>query len=272
MIEAMLNHVGALTLTARCVRDDALRRSRESASKSHPELRRYRQAGAADAAVFSFPSGDIGSEAFFVTDLMGDYSDAVVLEGDNPVSSVDLDVFVTPPLPAGKKLFVRRKRDRAAEDRAKADAMEEMLRKPDGVAEFLDQMFGGPIVGMARERPQIFEEARATLLAGIATARKAPASKPTEHWAIADGYSGIERAQMVVVNIRNEGERARGERLVADVARLRKDEALLNDILGFRGNKIPVTAVVSNLADPGDPGRKKALARVARAVRAVRSE
>lgn len=263
-IEAMLGAVDRLILAARCSHDDALRHSREAAPKSHPELRRYREAGAGGAAVFSFPQSDIGSEAFYLTHLMEDYSDAAVLEGDNPVAFVDLSVFVTWALPAGKKLFVRRKRDRTAEERAKADAMEELLRKPDGVAEFVGQMFGGPIVDMARKNPQLFEEARTTLLAGIALARKAPQPKPTDYWAIADGYSGIEHAQLVVVNIRNEGERERGERLVADVVRLRKDEVLFNDTLGFRGSRIPVTAVAANLTNPGDPGRKKALARVTR--------
>ncbi len=268
-VEAILGSVDRLILAARCVRDDALRQSRESAAKSHPELRRYRAAGAAGAAAFSFPSGDIGSEEFFMTDLMGDYSEAVVLEGDSPVAFVDLSVFVTGPLPAGKTLFVRRKRDRAREERATADAMEKMLRQPDGVAQFLEHMVGGPFVEMTRQRPQVFEDARTTLLAGIAMPRKAPPPEPTRHWAITDACSGIEGAQMVVVNVRNEEERKRGERLVADVVRLRKDEALFNDILGFRGTKIPITAVVVNLADPGDPGRKKALARVKRALPTV---
>lgn len=270
-IEATLGAVDGLILAVRCVRNDALRHARETAPKTHPELRRYRQAGATGAAVFSFPASDFGSGAFFETHLMEDYSDAVLLEGDNPVAFADLSVFVTSALPAGKKLFVRRKRDRAGEERAKADTMERLLRKPDGVAEFIGQMFGGPIVDMARKNPQLFEEARTTLLAGIALARKAPPLKPTERWAITDGHAGIEQAQLVVVNIRNEGERKRAEQLIADVVRLRKDEALFKDILGVRGTKIPVTAVVANLTNPGDPGRKKALARVRRALRTTKS-
>jgi len=45
-IEAMLGASGRPILAARCVRDDALRHSRETAAKSHPELRRYREASA----------------------------------------------------------------------------------------------------------------------------------------------------------------------------------------------------------------------------------
>ena len=32
---------------------------------------------------------------------------------------------------------------------------------------------------------------------------------------------------------------------------------LFNDIVGLRGNCLPITAVVANLADPRDGGRKK---------------
>jgi len=48
---------------------------------------------------------------------------------------------------------------------------------------------------------------------------------------------------------------------------VRKEPALFDDILGRRGTKIPITAVVANLRDPKDAGLKKALARVGRAVR-----
>jgi hypothetical protein len=253
-IEAMVSTLGWFVLAARCVRDDSLRRSRESAPKAHPELRRYREAGATGAALFDFPEGDIGSDAFFVTHLMEDYSQAAVLEGDNPIGFVDLAVFVAPAPAAGQTVFVRRKRDRAKEERVKADARAWLLGEHDGVAELLG-------------RTRLLDEARALLLGGIRQAKKGPAPGPTEHWAVAGGYEGVEHAQLVVVNIRSEAERQRGEQLVADVGRLRKDAALFGDILGFRGSRIPITAVVANLADPRDAGTKKAVARVRRALR-----
>ena len=141
-----------------------------------------------------------------------------------------------------------------------------LLRKPGGAAELLGQMIGGPVADLARENPRLFEEARARFLAGIARARKAPPPAPTEHWALAEGYEGLERAQLVVVNIQAEAERPRAEELAADVGRLRKEPALFEDILGTRGTRIPVTAVVANLTDPEDRGRRKAVARVRRAL------
>lgn len=269
LVEAVSVDFAPFVLAARCIRDDSLRESRETAPRAHPELRRYREAGATGAALFEFPERDAGSDAFFMTRLMEDYSELAVLEGDNPLEFVDLAVFVAPAPRRGQGLFVRRKPDRAREERAKADALTRQLARPDGVADFLEGMLGGPIVELARKHPALLEDARARLLQDIAQARRAPPPPPTEHWAVAGGYRGIEQAQLLVVNIRAEAERPPAERLVADVGRLRKDAALFRDILGPRGTRIPVTAVVANLADPRDRGTRKALARVRRAARAM---
>lgn len=43
---------------------------------------------------------------------------------------------------------------------------------------------------------------------------------------------------------------------------------LMEAVLGPHCHRTPVTAVVSNLADPKDPGRKKVMARVKRAIKA----
>jgi hypothetical protein len=265
--EAILCSTDGFVLAARCRRNDSLRRSRESNPKAHRELERYREAGASGTALFEFPQSEAETDAFFETDLMNDYSQAVLLEGDDPLGFVDLAVFVAPPMSRGESLLVRRSRDRAQEERAKADAMERLLREPDGVAELLGQMVGAPIAELARKSPKLMEDTRARLLGGIAELRKATPPRPTEHWAITDGYEGIERAQLVVINVRDDGGRERGERLVAEVHRIRKDAAVLDDVLGHRGNKIPITAVVANVMDRNDAGTKKALSRVRRAIR-----
>jgi hypothetical protein len=266
-IEAVLETGSAIILAARCIRDDALRRPREANPNDHPELARYRAAGGSGAALFTFPGCEVGSDAFFLTNLMTDYSESVILEGDNPLEFVDLAVFVAPAPEAGETLFVRRKRDRAAEQRDKAHRMERLLRKPDGVAELLDLTWGGPIADFARKRPALLEQTRAKLLADLVAIRDLPPPKPTVHWAIADHYAGIGHAQLVVANIHDERERSEAERLIADVGRLRKEKRLFDDILGSRGTHTPITAVVANLADPNDAGRRKALARTRRALR-----
>ncbi|MCX7031840.1 MAG: hypothetical protein NTU62_17200 [Spirochaetes bacterium] len=262
-IEAVLE-AGGLIFAARCVRDDSLRRSREDTPTSHPELRRYRAAGACGAALFTFPQKEAGSDAFFVTHLMEDYSQATILEGDDPLEFADLAVFVAPPLPAGKTLLVRGRRDRAKEARDRTDALEGLLHEPHGVTRFLGQAIGAPLAAFARERPELLEEIRADLLAGIVQARRTPPPEPTEHWAIAEGYEGIERAQLVVVNVRGADEHERGEALAREVGRLRKDAAVFHDIVRFRGHKTPITVAVADLLDRKDAGRKKAVARVRR--------
>ena len=67
-------------LVARCVRDDSLRRFRESSSPAQPELQRYRRAGADAAAVFTFPN-DADPFDLYETRLMTNYSRTVILGG-----------------------------------------------------------------------------------------------------------------------------------------------------------------------------------------------
>ena len=143
------------------------------------------------------------------------------------------------------------------------------VREPGGPEQVLEQMLGSSFAEIARLHPAAVDTFRETLLDGIARTRKASRTDTSERWGIAPSHAGIERARLVVVNVRHERERERGERLVADLARLRKDDALFEDILGIRGTRTPITAVVANVNDPADPGLKKAIARVKRAIRRV---
>jgi hypothetical protein len=128
---------------------------------------------------------------------------------------------------------------------------------------------GSPMAERARENPSVKENLREIMLGAIARMREAPPTAPIEHWSIAPSHRGIEHAQLVVVNVLDEKERARGERLVADLLRLRKDDQLFADILGTRGTRIPITAVVANVTDPKDKGLRKAVARVKRTIARV---
>jgi hypothetical protein len=268
-VERLLGALDESVLAVRCRRDEALRHARESWSARDPEVRRYRAAGAPDAGRFTFPSDRDAADDFFTTRLLTDVSDAVVIEGDSPLRDADLRVFVAPPPAAGQALLVRERRDRAAQQRAQADAMERLLGEPDGAARLLDQLVGGPLVAFAREQPELLEQARVSLLAGIGKVRAAPPLAPTEHWAVAAGYAGIEHAQLVVLNTCEDAERRRAQGLLEDVRRLRADRAVFDDVLGWRGSRVPITAVVADLANARDAGTRKAVARVKRSVRDV---
>ena len=147
--------------------------------------------------------------------------------------------------------------------------MQRLLAEPDGAARLLEQLVGGPVVAFARDQPELLEQARLSLLAGIDRARAAPPPTPTEHWAVAAGYAGIEHAQLVVLNAREDAERRRAQGLLEEVRRLRVDRAVFDDVLGWRGSRVPVTTVVADLADPRDAGTRKAVARVRWSLRNV---
>jgi molybdopterin-guanine dinucleotide biosynthesis protein len=268
-VERLLGALDGWVLAVRCRRSESLRQARESSSARDPEVYRYRAAGASDAGRFTFPAAQDSADDFFTSRLLTDVSDVVVIEGDSPLRDADLRVFVAPAPAAGQTLLVRQRRDHVAQLRARTAAMERLLGEPDGAARLLEQLVGGPVVALARERPELLEQARVGLLAGIGKIRTAPPLAPTEHWAVAAGYAGIEYAQLVVVNACQDAERRRAHSLLEDVQRLRADQAVFDDVLGWRGSRVPITAVVADLADARDPGTRRAVARVKRTVRAV---
>jgi hypothetical protein len=150
---------------------------------------------------------------------------------------------------------------------AKAEVWEESLRQPDGMATWMEDVMGLPLGDFVRKNPRLTEDVRSSMLEGIAQVRAAPQPKPVDYWAVSKRFQGIERAGLVVVNVRDPAQRPAAEQLLADLARLRKDDTLFNDIVGWRGYRTAITAVVANLADPRDVGRRKAVARVRRTTR-----
>lgn len=256
-----------------CVRafaDGSLKAPKESKPRSHPELCRYRQAGAGPVALYRFPPADrTGVDAFFMSDVMEDYSTAVVIEGDCPLEFADLTVFVARPLPVGESLLRRVKRDHAGERKVALDAWERALSDPQEMARFFQDNRVDPIIEQALRNPKIVEQMRAGMAADLERLRLVPPPEPTDHWALAPGYEGIEWAGLVIGNVHGSDERPQADRLLRDIERLRKDESVFNDVLGWRGTRIPITAVVADLGDPKDAGLKKALARAKRAVRSA---
>ena len=264
-VERLLGAEISLALCVRAERDPKLRKAQESAPKSHAELRRYRAAGASDVALYRFPGPDW--EAFYTSRVLEEYSEAVFIEGDRPVDEVDLSAFVAPPLPAGRSLLRRVVRDHREERRSSIEQLERALEEPEAMLQLLGAGLSEPLLAMAITNPKVEADIRRTLKQKLSAMRHAPPPTPTERWSLEDGYAGLEHAQLVVVNLRGEAERQAAAALVEDVGRLRKDEAVFHDVLGFRGSKVPVTAVVADLSNPKDPGLKKAIARVRRTVR-----
>jgi hypothetical protein len=253
-----------MLFAARCVADGALPRPLETAPKAHPELDRYRRAGAARVALYRFPPESAGGDAFFVTRLMEEYSEGVLLEGDAATEFADLRAFVAPPLPGGGSLFRRVPRGPARN--VALERLEELFGRAGGADAVRASPLGEAALAYAA-RLELFAELQASVLASAGKGREAARKAKEQKWAVAEGYEGIERAQMVVVNVRGEEERAGAQRLLEDLVRLRKDAAVFDDVLGWRGHRIPITAVAADLSDPTDAGLKKALLRIGRALR-----
>jgi hypothetical protein len=246
-VEALLAADDGPTLIARCIWDDSLRCSRESSPRTDTEMQHYRQAGAYAAAVFAVPRHDSDPVEFYETQLMLNYSRAVTLEGGNPAAYADLEVFVGPAPLAGETLYVRRQQDVAASQRARADAWEELLRRPDGHVHVDGGVHGPTGRRLCSQNPRLAEDARSRMLTGIARLCSGPPPGPVECWAVSERFQGIQRAGLVVVNVRNPAERPPAEQLLLDLARLRIDDALFKDILGGHGNRLPITVVVANI-------------------------
>jgi hypothetical protein len=266
LVEALLIRTDHMITAARCLRDDTLPQPSESLANTDPELLRYRTAGADTAARYAFPGTSDAPDAFFQTDLMQDFSHAVVIEGDCPVTFADVTAFVAPA--TGGRLLARRKSDQPSREREAMNALEAMLSQPGGLETMLGRLIGPGLGEFALQQPELVEQERRKALAQLAELRDSPVAKQRMRWAMTETYRGIERAQLVVVNIRDHSEKDKGEALLAEVARLRKDDAVFNDVMGPRGSRVPITAVVANLAQPTDPGTKKALARIRRVIRA----
>ena len=250
LVEAILGAFDGPAITVRCRRDDDLDDSVESAPARDPELRRYREAGASGAARFAFPAEEEDGDGFFCSQVMSDYSKAVLIKGDCPVDYVDLEVFVAPPLPAGSALLRRTKRRTPA---VAASALEELLLAVGGRP--ASAAFGG---SRAREAM-----GRAAAIYGESFGAKGPAHA---HWELAPMHQGLERAGLVVVNVRARDDRAAAERMLDEIARIRSDDDVRAAVLGRFAHRTKVTAVVADLSDPKDAGTKKALTRIKRAL------
>jgi hypothetical protein len=180
---------------------------------------------------------------------------------------VDLSVFVAPPPARGQSLLERVVRDHASAHEASIEQLEKVLESREETARLLATGFGEPFLAKAFADPQAMEDIRRSMKAELTKVRRAPPPPPTRHWTLANGYAGIERAQLVVVNVRTRSQREGAEPLLTEIARLRKDEEIYGDVIGLGGNKLPITAVLADLADPKDAGLKKAVARVKRATK-----
>ena len=266
-IERFLESKAALTICVRAEEAAELRQETETTPTRHPEIRRYLESGASDAVLYRFPRPD--TDAFYDSDVMADYSEAVIVEGDSPVEYVDLSIFVAPCPRPDESLLRRALRDHTAEHRASIERYFTALESRESLASYLAQEMGGPLATVALGRPEMLDEMLVSMRKGLEKARRDPPPTATEHWVLGDRYRGLERAQLVIVNLRPEDDPERAHELCAEIPRLRKDQDVFDDVIGPLGNRVPITAVVADLGEASDAGLRKCLARVRRTLRSV---
>ncbi len=255
-----------LLMVARGVRDESLDALEESSERSDAELQRYRDAGARHAARLSFPGTARDSEAFFSSAFMSEYSEGVLIEGDSPLAfRPQLSVFVTPPIPEGATLLERVSEDRAAAHQRQLAYLRQLLDAPGALEQWLDRMIAAEFHGLLPASGTRSANARSMMREQLAQLEAQKPPSPVERWALADGFHGIERAGVVVINACSADERMRGEAMLPELVRMRKDRRVFDDVIGLRGNRLPITAGVANLADPKDKGLKRLVTRVKRA-------
>jgi hypothetical protein len=201
----LLAHTDYVISVVPCVRDGTLPKPCESFAETDPELHRYQVAGANTVARYAFPGTGDTHDAFFQIDVMQDFSHAVVIEGDCPVSFADVTAFVASAV--GGRLLVRRKSDQPSRDRQAMDAWEAVLSRSGGLESALGALIGPGLGEFALRHAELVERERRKALTQLVELRSRPVAKHRMRWAVADAYQGVERAQLVVVNIRDDDER-----------------------------------------------------------------
>jgi hypothetical protein len=141
-----------------------------------------------------------------------------------------------------------------------------MLANPEEMRRRLSTLSGIPYLSLLfGTRSEALDKLTQYLTEAVARLREAPLPAPRTRWRLAEGYEGIQDAQVVVVNVGNGGH-PQAEAMLRDLRRLRADKAVFDDIFGWKGKRTPITAVAADLADPRDPGLRKAIARIKRAL------
>jgi len=266
LVEALLTHTDHMITAMRCVRDDTLPEPRESLAKTDPERAAIGQPARTPPPCTPSPPPATPHDAFFQTNFMQDFSHAVMIEGDCPVS------------------FARRHRLRRASHRwtapgpparatSRAGSGRPWTRwrrcsaNPAAWSRYSPDSSVPAWASSALPQPELVEQERRKALAQLAELRSRPVAKHRMRWAVADTYRGIERAQLVVVNIHDHTEKDNGEALLPRWPDYAKTTRSSPTSWARAATESPSTPSSPTSPPPTDPGTKKALARIRRVIR-----
>ena len=233
----------------------------ESASRRDPELGRYREAGAWDAVRYRFPPESRSTDAFWCTEFMESFSHGVLIEGELPIVEADLSVYITGPLPTRRPLLSRTVVDHTRAHIAELESLQRVASDSATARSFMDVVARFVAITPGEGQLEQFQNSAGKVLETIRAEGPPP---PAEQWILDQACRGIELAQVVAVNVRGKPDRSRADGMLHDMARLRKDRQVFDDVIGWRGNRLPITARAADLTDPSEAGLRQLLARIKR--------
>lgn len=88
-----------------------------------------------------------------------------------------------------------------------------------------------------------------------------------ERWSVPDGYDDLFLCDAAVINVHGARELEAAERMAADIRRVRKDKALMREVLETHSPVSRPSLFIADLSDPKHRGTKQAVARIKRAFR-----
>jgi len=210
------------------------------------DTRRMLAAGACSTLLVRYPKGEEGHGADAFWSRLEDYSEAILFEGAVPAVESDLVIYVMRPLLRRGSLL----RKTTISTRRAIDAAVEL--------------FAGTV---------IYEQVRKGMHAEAARRRAAGTPFPPEvRWSLRAPHEQLAKAELVVIAIRGEHERAAAERTATEIARLREDEHIWRCIREPTVSPRRASVFIANLSDPRDAAFKKVAARVGTVIRRIADE
>jgi len=219
------------------------------------EMRRYREAGAQEAAHFRYDpedpdgAGDLIWESRFMEKALW----GILIEGVPPLR---LDwrytTFVMRPLEKGEELLER------GAQRVPPDTVEDVAR---GMLDALGLGDDPELAAMARR-----------IARGEGGGQRRGRKKTDTHWRLRDPYAHIADANQVFINAPSGTPRDRVERTEAAVRDLYEDEEKAEHILWLRRLRKKIHIHSGNLEERRDPGVQAATRRVREAIRRALKE
>ena len=253
---------------ARCIVGPDVEELTQDPAKDDPEVCRYNEAGAFATARMRFPEDD--TDAFWNSEFREGYYDTAIFEGSMPPGlDPDLRIFVCRP--PDHPLYTQVHDDGVAAHKTRLALYERAQEEPELLADVLRESLAGEFgliggLGVNLEKilmamiPDLRGHARQL---AEEEAERGPQAQTS--WRFTDGYGDLALAQVIVFNVQRPEDRERAEARVAEVQRIRKDDELFDDLIGWRGDRRPVTVRTVDLKEESGSQMTGLLRRIQRA-------